>query len=758
MIKYNVNSYLNGANMKIDTKVAIFAAAAIALSGAAFPAAKSASAAEDPFALLSTLQEECGFSDARAEFTLDKVLSVGYGSVYRFQQIKDGVPVFGRGINLSVGKKGELLSYNSSYRQVSPAKAEESVEEAASLAESLGFGQALSAQETVYAFGTEEEPAYEIATPTAQLVLSARDGEVLLSAPRVSPYSVPSTQIGLDGEEKELDIEYDELRRTYYLSDPVRNIYTYDSMNNESYGLRYSSQTGQFDDPTAVSVFANAVKAYDFYTDENNIGTELFGFNGKNDDVADNAEQNGEIPLRIYVHYGSGYENANCGYDSYSRSAIMFVGDGKPDGVLYEQGKSADVIAHEYQHAVTQFAADLVYLNESGSLNEGISDMFGALVEGHDPSEEEFWQIGEEVSPPPNDCLRSMKSRTGDQRYTVAEMVPPCNRPGNHDYHNCDYGGAHDNSTVITHMQYLAYEKMPDFFTREKIGNLWYATLCSLSSRATFDEFALQLLRSAQALGYGDEALGALRDSLYESGILQRGTEDDIHFVRFTAEDGTVLGEEVVRHGERADTPEDPEKAATPQYEYRFIGWSGDVSSVTEDLDLTPRYEDALRVYSVTYLDADGNVLKRENVFYGSFLLPPDPPAIPGTDECDYVFDGWEGLPDAVTGDVVATARYRETPKYYTVSFVLNGEKYDEISVPYGESFVPPEPGEKFGGWYLDEGLTAPLSDRTVTEDMTLYAAYRPQEGCASSVFSGIFAVSLGAAIALCIILRKERG
>jgi Zn-dependent metalloprotease len=40
-----------------------------------------------------------------------------------------------------------------------------------------------------------------------------------------------------------------------------------------------------------------------------------------------------------------------------------------------------DVMAHELAHAVTEYTADLVYQNQSGQLNESISDIFGELVD-----------------------------------------------------------------------------------------------------------------------------------------------------------------------------------------------------------------------------------------------------------------------------------------------------------------------------------------------------------------------------------------
>lgn len=42
---------------------------------------------------------------------------------------------------------------------------------------------------------------------------------------------------------------------------------------------------------------------------------------------------------------------------------------------------SLDIIAHELGHGVTQGSSNLIYLRESGALNESFSDIFGTAVE-----------------------------------------------------------------------------------------------------------------------------------------------------------------------------------------------------------------------------------------------------------------------------------------------------------------------------------------------------------------------------------------
>ena len=74
------------------------------------------------------------------------------------------------------------------------------------------------------------------------------------------------------------------------------------------------------------------------------------------------------MPLHGWVHYGRGYDNA------FWDGEEMVFGDGR----IFERfTKSLDVIGHELAHGVTEHEAGLQYLNQSGALNESLSDVFG---------------------------------------------------------------------------------------------------------------------------------------------------------------------------------------------------------------------------------------------------------------------------------------------------------------------------------------------------------------------------------------------
>ena len=93
------------------------------------------------------------------------------------------------------------------------------------------------------------------------------------------------------------------------------------------------------------------------------------------------------------VHYGEGYQNA------FWNGERMVFGDG--DGVIFGRfTASLDVIGHELTHGVTEHAAGLTYRNQSGALNESVSDVFGVLVAQYRAGQtaaEADWLIGADL-------------------------------------------------------------------------------------------------------------------------------------------------------------------------------------------------------------------------------------------------------------------------------------------------------------------------------------------------------------------------
>lgn len=204
--------------------------------------------------------------------------------------------------------------------------------------------------------------------------------------------------------------------------------------------------------------------------------------------------------LRIVgvVHYAHKYDNA------FWNGARMMFGDG--DGKLFTGfSKSVDVIGHELTHGVTEFTCNLEYHNQSGALNESVSDVFGSLVKQYKLNQkatEADWLIGAGILGPAikGKALRSMQAPgtafDGDDQ--PASMSGYAKLP---DTDAGDYGGVHTNSGIPNHAFYLAATALGGY-AWEEAGQVWYDALLHVSADADFKAFATAT-REAAGQRYG---------------------------------------------------------------------------------------------------------------------------------------------------------------------------------------------------------------------------------------------------------------
>ncbi len=184
-----------------------------------------------------------------------------------------------------------------------------------------------------------------------------------------------------------------------------------------------------------------------------------------------NSVDNNGLRLDSTVHYEQNYDNA------FWNGQQMVYGDG--DGQLFERFTIAvDVIGHELTHGVTQYTSNLNYQNQSGALNESISDVFGSLVKQYklnQNADEADWLIGEGLFTPnvKGIALRSMKAPgTAYDDPVLGKDPQPATMSG---YVNTsqDNGGVHINSGIPNHAFYLLARTLGGY-AWEKAGQIWY--------------------------------------------------------------------------------------------------------------------------------------------------------------------------------------------------------------------------------------------------------------------------------------------
>jgi Zn-dependent metalloprotease len=225
------------------------------------------------------------------------------------------------------------------------------------------------------------------------------------------------------------------------------------------------------------------------------------------------------LPLAGTVHYGQEYQNA------FWNGEQMVFGDG--DGEIFNRFTIAlDVIAHELAHGVTESEAGLVYFNQSGALNESVSDVFGILVKQYQLKQtaaEADWIIGAGLL---TDRIKGKGLRSMAEPGTAYDdpTLGKDPQPGHmRDYIETreDNGGVHLNSGIPNRAFYLAAVALGGY-AWEKAGPIWYDTLCDsrLANDADFAAFArLTVSNAGRRFGAESAEVGAVQEAWAGVGV-----------------------------------------------------------------------------------------------------------------------------------------------------------------------------------------------------------------------------------------------
>lgn len=246
---------------------------------------------------------------------------------------------------------------------------------------------------------------------------------------------------------------------TYYMEDLSRKMGTF-NMNNTGNtttgtGGTQSQYTDTNDiwDTTAqkagVDAHYGAASTFDYFLNVHGRN----GINGSGGPGTTTAAANSSVSMiTSRVHFGSNYNNA------FWYQNKMTYGDG--NGTTFTPLTTIDIAGHEMTHGVTEYTANLTYANESGALNESMSDVFGAMVELYSRGgtiTSDTWKIGEQAYTPATagDALRYMNNPhlASNSGYT-ADDDP--DHYAERYTGTADSGGVHINSGIANHAFYLA--------------------------------------------------------------------------------------------------------------------------------------------------------------------------------------------------------------------------------------------------------------------------------------------------------------
>jgi len=356
--------------------------------------------------------------------------------------------------------------------------------------------------------------------------VDANTGEVLFTENRIMTTDVPG------------------IAQTKYSG--TQNIWT-DSVSVGVYRLR-NKHYGKGIETYNMQEGTSYTAAVDF-TDADNIWNNV---NANQDEVATDAHfaaemtyqyyfqkfgrssyDNDSAKLLSYVHYDVNYDNA------FWDGTRMTYGDG--DGTQYNAFTSLDIGGHEITHAVTEHTANLVYQDESGAMNESLSDIFGTCIEFFGDSAHADWLEGEDIMAN-HAGLRSLadpKAMQNPDTYMGQYWVT---NPA------IDNGGVHTNSGVLNYWFYLlavgdtgindngnVYDVTG--IGRDSAAQIAYRMLTVyLTSSSTYADARVAAIQSAEDL-YGACSFAVIQAStaMYAVGIGFPIAENDFQMLNITS-------------------------------------------------------------------------------------------------------------------------------------------------------------------------------------------------------------------------------
>lgn len=450
----------------------------------------------------------------------------------RFQQLYDGVPVFGAQYVVQTRKVADGIKVDSTtghvYTELSgsmkPVVGEALAKQRLQLDRTVASiaDPVISSQGLVIMPVGAGAPAWQFevtgisrsGTPIQQHVfVDARVGGIALSfnaLDTADAAGTPTTASGTMFRGDQVTLQVTQTPSgTYELRDQSRAMHTTDSGEIRTYDAQgkdyrdyssampdgtpiYSSPTRTFDAAAtsvgAVDAQVNAGKVYEFlrsHLDRNAID----GKGGTMNSVVD-VTSNGK-------EYGNAFwDGSKMVYGSYQ-------------GVPF--ASTLDVVGHEMTHGVTEHTANLLYINQSGALNEAISDYFGNAMEEDDlgvsMTDPESGLIGEHLctDKAPKDCaLRNLNDgRVAGKDY---QMLPV-------DYDN---GGVHANSTIVGGALWQVRRQLGSELTDKLV---YAAQTDYLTPLSNFSDMRTAIEYAAKAHGLSTAQLSTIDKAFDDHGI-----------------------------------------------------------------------------------------------------------------------------------------------------------------------------------------------------------------------------------------------
>lgn len=453
--------------------------------------------AEEAINLLKEMGQEYGIENGLSELTEKYTAVIDGDSYYRLQQNYQGIPVYGRTVVCAADASGQVISLTGNIADIpedivlNPAVSYNQIIESVRmyLTENLGVKNVDSldisepGQENVciYNMGDMEEAslAYCINVGAYEIVVDAENGAVLNACPTVYSANESLGMVSAIGymasdEMRENGFNIIKCTDTYYImKDAARNISVYaldgnlfkdDNLiwperavlvesSDEIFGNTETEAALAYE--TGAKLLLNVARISDYF--------EQLGFTASG--------------AGTYLYYNDGYDqgqNAQGGYVDLFNTGEKYgvISMGTVTGV-----NDLDVICHEYTHRVShQLIGFSGGSEQTGAIDEGLSDIFGELLEAlifRETDTPDWVMLGDNIS--------------------VRRNIANPRETGNLETASDEYDGNNPRyaySTVISHAAYLMWNGIDGSnakkISAENLAKLWYRAMLLMPADCDF--------------------------------------------------------------------------------------------------------------------------------------------------------------------------------------------------------------------------------------------------------------------------------
>jgi Zn-dependent metalloprotease len=265
-------------------------------------------------------------------------------------------------------------------------------------------------------------------------IVDAHTGKVVAELPR-TPSMAATAVNAVDGLGKARQITVETTGTTKLLKDTSLNVQTFDFKFRDP-EVAQSKLPGAVINhppdfsPSAVSAHANAAAVASF------LRTVLRRNNIDN--------QGGAMRSSINCVVVRESRDGKQWFNAFWNGDQMVYGQRLNGTNMMSLSVDLDVVGHEMFHGVTDSTARLEYANQSGALNESISDIFGIIIANFSNPDPRTWnfKVGEGLSPS-GEPFRDMSdpAKFGQPAHMDDFVVLPNTERG-------DFGGVHTNSGI----------------------------------------------------------------------------------------------------------------------------------------------------------------------------------------------------------------------------------------------------------------------------------------------------------------------